>query len=226
MTRQEEDLVPVFMPALSVVLLSAEDRKGAPLDPEEVLAIRDKSPCIMMAKVDAGKLSERRGRDIDPENCWHDWQFLRRELGRQPDLDPGPKFNRIRSADSEYQQTIQEAQTRLDEFRRLLPADGSPYWDAMVKIKVSQDDNSAFMWLSNARIRGTGFVASFFEVPAQLNVYQVGDELEIAEAGVLDWSYNDNGLLHGGFSLRYQRARLPEEERASYDNYIGVRKYA
>jgi hypothetical protein len=37
---------------------------------------------------------------------------------------------------------------------------------------------------------------------------------------------NENGLLRGGFSLRYQRARLPEEKRAWFDEYVGVKRYA
>jgi hypothetical protein len=30
-------------------------------------------------------------RDVDPENCWYDFQMLRRELGRRPDVDPGAR---------------------------------------------------------------------------------------------------------------------------------------
>ena len=227
MAAEEENLVPVFIPALGPILIHAEDLKGEPLSYDEVIRIRDQAVCIMMQEADARKMDESRGyRDIDPENCWHDWQHLRRELGRKPDLDPGPKTNLIRSADPAYQQTIRDAHATLAQFRSLLPADGRSRADAMVKSKISQGDESAFMWLSHARISGTGFIAEFFEVSEAFTNYQVGDELEIPEAALLDWMVNDQGTLHGGFSIRYDRSTLPESERGEYDEYIGVSKYA
>ena len=108
---KNEDLVPVFMPTLAAMLIAREDKKGEPLTPEEVIEIRDDAHCIMMAREDAAKMQEKRGVDIDPENCWYDFQLLRREMGRKPDLDPGPKFNQISSSDPAYQQTITRARS-------------------------------------------------------------------------------------------------------------------
>jgi uncharacterized protein YegJ (DUF2314 family) len=227
MSVDEENLVPVFVPALGPLLIRAEDLKGQPLSYDEVIRIRDQAVCIMLTVGEAGKMDESRGyRDIDPENCWFDWQHLRRELGRKPDLDPGPKTNLIRSSDPAYQQTIRDAHATLAEFRSLLPADGSPRADAMVKTRISQGDESAFMWLSHTRISGRGFIAEFFEISEAFTNYQVGDELEIPEAALLDWMVNDRGTLHGGFSIRYYRSTLPPEERDDYDSYIGVTVYA
>jgi uncharacterized protein YegJ (DUF2314 family) len=227
MTIDDEQPVPVFMPALGPLMIRAEDLKGEPLSYDEVIRIRDKAACIMMRTEDARKLDETRGyRDIDPESCWFDWQHLRRELGRKPDLDPGPRTNLIRSSDPEYQQTKRDAQATLDQLRSMLPADGSPRQDAMVKTEIRQGDNKAFMWLSNTRTSGTNFIAEFFEVSEAFTNYHVGDELEISEGSLLDWMVNDNGVLHGGFSIRYYRSTLPEDERDEYDNYIGVTEYA
>src|SRR5258708_1015107 len=162
MTAHEEELVPVFIPALGPLLVRAEDLKGEPLSLDEVIRIRDNAACIMMRTDEARKLDESRGyRDINPEDCWFDWQHLRRELIRKPDLDPGPSLNLIRSADPEYQQTIRNAHATLNRFRSILPADGSPRQDAMVKTEITQGDNQAFMWLSNTRMSGTNFVAEF-----------------------------------------------------------------
>lgn len=223
----DEQLVPVFIPALGPLLIHAEDQKGEPLSYDEVIRIRDNAACVMMRTEHARKLDETRGyRDIDPENCWFDWQHLRRELDRRPDLDPGPKTNLIRSSDPAYQQTIRDAYATLGEFRGMLPADGTPRRSAMVKTEIRQGDNKAFMWLSNTRMSGTNFIAEFFEISEQFTNYHVGDELEIPEGSLLDWMVNDNGVLHGGFSIRYYRSTLPEEERDEYDNYIGVTEYA
>ena len=61
---------------------------------------------------------------------------------------------------------------------------------------------------------------------------QIGDFRIIKRLGALaltltlDWMVNDGGILHGGFSIRYQRSRLPESERSAYDAHIGVTEYA
>jgi uncharacterized protein YegJ (DUF2314 family) len=221
------ELVPVFIPALGPLLIRAEDLKGEPLSYDEVIRIRDKAACIMMQAEDARKLDESRGyRDLDPENCWFDWQHLRRELGRKPDLDPGPRTNLIRSSDPEYQQTIRDAHATLAQFRGMLPPDGHPRREAMVKTEIRQGENKAFMWLSNTRMSGTKFIAEFVEISEVFTNYHVGDELEISEESMLDWMVNDNGVLHGGFSIRYYRSTLPEDEREEYDKYIGVTEYA
>lgn len=227
MSEESENTVPVFMPALSAVLLSAEDNKGEPLTYDEVIRLRDKAHCIMIRRESVQKLAESRGYDdIDPENCWHDWQVLRRELGRKPDLDPGPRFNYASSEDPEYQQTIQDARNTLDQFRTLLPPDGSPRFDALVKIKIVDGGNSAFMWLSGTRMDGDHFAAELFEVPGTFQKHSVGDTLKVAPDTLLDWMVNDGGVLHGGFSLRYHRARLRDSEKPAYDAHIGVTEYA
>ena len=61
MSADDEQLVPVFVPALSATLLAAEDKKSAPLTHDEVTRIRDKSPCIMMTAADARKMDDSRG---------------------------------------------------------------------------------------------------------------------------------------------------------------------
>lgn len=226
MEAPEEQFVPVFIPALGAILVLAEDRKGEPLTSDEVIKIRDAASCIMMQPADARKMDEFRGWPIDPENCWHDWQLLRRELGRKPDLDLGPKFHHIRETDPEYQKTIQTAHSTLKRFRRMLPVDGTPQSNAMVKTAVTLKDGHAFMWLSNVRASGRNFVAEFFEVPNASSAINVGDLLTVTDESLLDWMVNDNGVLYGGFSLRYHRSQLPVDERLQFDEYVGVTRYA
>jgi len=78
---QGEKLIHVFMPTLVSLLLRAETDKGAPLTYEEVIATRDKGTCVMLPEDVAAKVEEDRGySDIDPENCWDQWNALRPEL--------------------------------------------------------------------------------------------------------------------------------------------------
>lgn len=223
---ESEDLVPVFMPALVALLVHSEDKKGSPLAKEEVIAIRDNAACIMMQSADARKMDESRGyRDIDPENCWYDWQMVRREMGREPEIDPGPRFDMFRSGDPEYQRTIRDARDSIERFREMLPDDGSPRPDALIKTRLEDGDEGVFMWLNNVAIAGEGFTAELFEVPESLPSYEVGIRYAVNFDELTDWMVNENGRLVGGYSLRYHRSRLPEEEQADFDRLIGVTEY-
>lgn len=86
--ESDEPLVAFPMPALVAVLLHHEREKGEPLTQEEVESIRDNAVCMTMPKSVAAKMAEQRGYDdIDPENCWEEWQAVREELLADDDED-------------------------------------------------------------------------------------------------------------------------------------------
>jgi hypothetical protein len=77
----QEPLIPVFVPALAVLLFHSEKQQGAPLTHEQVLAIRDKGVCIMLRGSEAAAMAKARGYvDIDPEHVWEEWQIAREQL--------------------------------------------------------------------------------------------------------------------------------------------------
>ena len=80
----EDDLFPVFTPALVALLIHAEELKGSPLTPNQVIAIRDEANCVMMPLAAKAGLDDERGYpDIDPEQCWEEWQVVRAKLAKQ-----------------------------------------------------------------------------------------------------------------------------------------------
>ncbi len=81
------------------------------------------------------------------------------------------------------------------------------------------------MWLNNTALAGEAFTAELFEVPDTLPNHKVGDRHTVTLDELLDWMVNDNGQLSGGFSLRYHRQRLADDEKLEYDEFIGVSEY-
>jgi hypothetical protein len=78
-------VVPMFVPALAHLLRQAEQAKGSPLTRAEALQVRDKGTCMMLRAEAALALEDKRGfRDIDPEDCWEEWQALRQALSYAP----------------------------------------------------------------------------------------------------------------------------------------------
>ncbi|HNY31523.1 MAG TPA: DUF2314 domain-containing protein [Fibrobacteria bacterium] len=220
-------MTPYFIPSLAATLINAEDKKGTPLGYEEVIRIRDHATCIMMKLVDARKMDESRGYiDVDPENLWYSWQMLRKELNRLPEMDPGPRFVQFNKQDAEYLETVRRAKETLSDFRRKLPQDGSGLFGAMLKIELTEKDNSAFIWLINTSIHGDGFVAEMCEVPKFFQNFSIGQSFNIHPDEIVDWMINDDGTIYGGFSLRYHRSKLSDEEKIEFDENLGANKYA
>ena len=222
----EEKLVPVFIPALVVLLVSVEDKKGSPLSQEEVLLVRDKAAVIMSPKSESEKMAESRGYpDIDPENCWYDWQMARREMGRKPDLDPGARFFFTGSADQNMKDAVISARDSLAQFRKFI-SDTKKELHPLIKIKLVEPSYSANMWLMVTQNSPAGFSAKLFEIPQDFKSFKVGDELTVRDEEVLDWMINDEGTLYGGYSLRVQREQLGANEKLDFDKHIGVERYA
>ncbi|KAA0699455.1 hypothetical protein DTW90_08705 [Neorhizobium sp. P12A] len=77
------NLIIYPVPSLVATLLSRERTKGSPLTEDEVIGIRDNCEAIAVPRDVARRMDEERGYlDIDPENCWNEWQRARRELMR------------------------------------------------------------------------------------------------------------------------------------------------
>lgn len=77
----DEPMVAVFMPALIFFLYKLEKEKGAPLSEDEVKRGLGMAPSIMMTRSDAQAFQEQRGFvDINPDNVWQEWQFVRTRI--------------------------------------------------------------------------------------------------------------------------------------------------
>lgn len=81
MNDDSEKLVIYPMPSLVSTLLNREQAKGSPLTEAEVVQIRNGCPAATIPLEVAQKIDEERGyKDIDPEDCWAQWQTVRLEL--------------------------------------------------------------------------------------------------------------------------------------------------
>lgn len=222
----EEKLVPVFMPALVALLVNLEDKKGSPLTAAEVLGVRDAASVIMLPASASEKMAESRGyADIDPENAWYDWQMVRREMGREPELDAGARFGFLSSQDEAINNAVREAKETLARFREIIAAGDKTVYP-LVKIKLDEPAGSVFMWLLVTETLDTQFSAKLFEVPAGSTTFKIDDAFTVRDDDVVDWMVNDDGTLYGGYSLRVQRERMSDAEKRNFDKHIGVETYA
>lgn len=87
-----EELIICPVPSLVATLLNRERAKGSPLTEPEVIQIRDACPSVALRPEQVRKIEESRGyTDIDPENCWEEWQEARKHLRNETPEMPDQK---------------------------------------------------------------------------------------------------------------------------------------
>ena len=142
-----------------------------------------------------------------------------------------PRFIAIRNDDPEMRLAYAQAATTVSLFQEFVGRPGDHFCSAKLRFRdpdLSQElgeDRFLFLWLCSVNYhRAEGlFSGEFFEVPAAFTKWhQVGQRLGFEAEDIFDWMVNDDGHLHGGFTLRVARARLPESERTDYDKFTGV----
>lgn len=138
-----------------------------------------------------------------------------------------PLFLSISRKDPELATAITAAQRSLPHFRALLATLKDAGATPLVKSRfIDQEGYGVWLWLAVVETRKDSFLAQVFEAPPDLTDMEVGTRHTLPDAKVSDWMVITDGTLHGGYSIRLQRSRQPESERASFDEYIGAERYA
>lgn len=149
-----------------------------------------------------------------------------------PQDEPG--FVTTASGDAELRAAHARTARTMDEFRSHVLRPGDHVCAAKLSFRDPAEsertgrDALLYLWLTSVTLDASSgrYVGVFFEVPAELREWHwPGQELEFEAEDVFDWMVNDDGLVHGGFTLRVHRSRLPESQRDDYDRRIGARQW-
>jgi hypothetical protein len=81
------------------------------------------------------------------------------------------------------------------------------------------------LWLQVHDAIGDMFFAHVVEAPKDFGL-TAGDTYVIAPDQIEDWMINVDGLIYGAYTLQCQRNALPEQERAEFDDYVGVHQFS
>lgn len=145
-----------------------------------------------------------------------------------------PLFMAISQADSEFQAAFDQAAATISHFIGHLQRGGNALFAAKLRFRDPDEserlgeDRYLFLWLGQVHYYAAEneFSGCFFEVPRELQKWhQVGQCLAFDPEDIFDWMVLLDGHLHGGFTLRVARSKLPEEKRESYDRHIGASVY-
>ena len=160
--------------------------------------------------------------------------FWRRKKSKFEEPQAEPLFTAISATDQELKGAFARTSQTMPEFQTHVLRPGDHICSAKLSFKDPHESERAgkdvllYLWLTAVTYDAdTGtYTGTFFEVPPELQEWHWADQrLEFEADDVFDWMVNDDGSLHGGFTLRINRSRLPESEREAFDNYIGVKHW-
>lgn len=136
---------------------------------------------------------------------------------------PEPQFVAVKKGDPELLKTVMEAQESLDFFFDT----HDRYKENLgvffgIKIPIQDGDTTAHLWYTYKGVENGILIGEHFEIPKELIAHK---SVRVKKEEVEDWMINDHGHLYGGYSIRLQRLRTPEDKRAEFDEYSGIREY-
>ena len=146
-----------------------------------------------------------------------------------------PLFVAIPSEEKEFQDAYARALETIPVFQSLLTEPGARIFSVKLRFRDPQlsdelgEDRFMFLWLTSVYYHEAEnvFSAEFFEVPDALQEWHhVGQRLAFEAEDIFDWMVNDDGYVHGGFTLRVVKKHLSEADRAAHDEFLGVETWA
>jgi uncharacterized protein YegJ (DUF2314 family) len=106
------------------------------------------------------------------------------------------------------------ARDTLPEFFRRLIRPAKNEKNFMVKYPFRADRGSGFaieqLWLANIKYKDGVYYGVIVNAPYYLSALKKGDTVAFSIDDITDWMYTANGIIHGGFSIKYLLDQIPE----------------
>ena len=131
----------------------------------------------------------------------------------------------VEDGDSEYDHAFQLARqsfARLDDLWNA-PFEGQRNY--MIKVCFQGTRRPIFLWLELISIQADSYVAEVFESTDELPSIAEGQEFKVPKNLALDWLVNDDGVIHGGFTLLVERRRLSGADLAEFDEMLMAKEW-
>ncbi len=125
--------------------------------------------------------------------------------------------------DPELKKTVQDAQSSLGVFFSLY----EQYNENLgvyfgVKVPIPDDGKHVHLWYTLTGIKDDIVTAEHHNIPESLQEF---GNISIKSCEIEDWMINDHGHLYGGYSIRLQRSRLPDNEKEKFDENAWIEVY-
>lgn len=138
-----------------------------------------------------------------------------------------PRFSTI-SDDSGLNSARVKSTESLSYFLKAFESQKYKNVKYLVKAKFTDPKTSKqlHMWVALQALKGKSLICMAIEVPEDFDGLSMGQDISLTTNEVEDWMINDSGVVYGAYTLRLQREKLPEDQKASFDQYVGIKSFA
>lgn len=133
-----------------------------------------------------------------------------------------PDIYNIGSNDIGMNTAIETAKQSLDSFDNAIKKNSRVFTYFGLKKKFEEGENIEHIWIGNIEFNNGKYIGTVDNLPEKIKSVKVGDTVIIDRNDISDWMYVKNSKLHGGYTIRLLRERMPEDERKQFDAESGL----
>jgi uncharacterized protein YegJ (DUF2314 family) len=128
---------------------------------------------------------------------------------------------KIAEVDTEMDLAMENARNTLPEFIERLnnPLQGDK--DFSLKVMVEDDYGVEHFWVSDISVKEGVFEGFIANEARTVKVVTVGQKVSFNKDLVSDWSFSNNGVRKGSYTLKVLLKRMPKEQADYYKEAVG-----
>ena len=115
----------------------------------------------------------------------------------------------------------QRARDTLDSFIERVTRPDPPS-SRSIRARVGSGAGAEPIWLDEPVFRNGSFRAIVGNLPGEVLDIEIGDAVVVSRSEVLDWLFVEERCMAGAYTLRVDRARMTDAERAAFDRSLLV----
>ncbi|WP_231491691.1 YegJ family protein [Pedobacter sp. Leaf170] len=134
-----------------------------------------------------------------------------------------PDMVYVPNEDERMNWAIEKAKLTLWYFEESLANPQAHHAYFSVKVHIIDGENGEHIWLTEPHFDAEGnLYGTVGNEPVNVNTVKLNQKIGIDRNLISDWMTIENGKLIGGYTIRAIRDGVPENERAAFDNSIGL----
>jgi len=125
---------------------------------------------------------------------------------------PRDKVVHVEADDPEMEQAKAAARSRLPEFWAVVDDPKNGETDFALKVEVTDASGTEFFWCNNLIRRDGKLFGTINNDPNTVQSVKFGQEIEIADDKIADWTYIKDDKIYGNLTMRPLLKTLPKEQ--------------
>ncbi|MFT3914502.1 MAG: DUF2314 domain-containing protein [Anaeromyxobacteraceae bacterium] len=134
-----------------------------------------------------------------------------------------PDFMLARSHDVDMEAAMRRARETLSELSSALADGRHPRSDFAIKKAFSDGKRQEYIWLIDPVEASDGFHATVDNAPVWVKDVKAGTRMLVRREDVADWMFVEDGVLHGGFTIRVLFRRETPERKLELERTFGFK---